>query len=53
LSRQERNIHTSPAAAAAVLVVTRACTARPLAASALPPLKPNQPIHNSPAPNTL
>ena len=52
-SSQLRIIHTRPAAAAAVLVVTTAWTARPLAASALPPLKPNQPIHSRPAPSTL
>src|SRR6185503_7904144 len=53
LSRQLRNIHTTAAAAAAVLVVTRAWTANPFAARALPPLKPNHPIHNRPAPRTV
>src|SRR5690606_18207633 len=53
LSRQLRNIQTTPAAAAAVLVVTTAFTASPLAPSALPPLKPNQPIHSKPAPSTV
>src|SRR5512139_288703 len=53
LSLQLRNIQTTVAAAAAVLVVTRAFTASPLAASALPPLKPNQPIHKRPAPRTV
>src|SRR5512146_3305964 len=53
LSRQLRNIQTTAASAAAVLVVTTALTASPLAARALPPLKPNQPIHNKPAPRTV
>src|SRR5512134_232182 len=53
LSRQLRNIQTTAAAAAAVFVVTTALRASPLAASALPPLKPNQPIHNKPAPRTV
>src|SRR5512134_914338 len=53
LSRQLRNIQTNPADAAAVLVVTTAFTARPFAPNALPPLKPNQPIHSSPAPRTV
>src|SRR6185503_9992318 len=53
LSRQLKNIQTTAAAAAAVLVVTTALTASPFAASALPPLKPNQPIHNKPAPRTV
>src|SRR6185503_1307328 len=53
LSRQLRNIHTTAAAAAAVFVVTKALTASPFAASALPPLKPNQPIQSRPAPNTV
>src|SRR3989338_7190473 len=41
-----------PAAAAAVLVTTKALTARPLAARALPALKPNQPNQSSTAPMT-
>src|SRR6185503_14128361 len=53
LSIQLNNIQTTAAAAAAVLVVTRALTANPLAASALPPLKPNHPIHSKPAPSTV
>jgi hypothetical protein len=53
LSFQLRNIHTSPAVAAAVLVVTRALTASPLAANELPALKPNQPTQSNPAPRTL
>ncbi len=46
------NAQLKPAAAAAVLVTTNAFTARPLAAKALPALKPNHPNHNSPVPNT-
>src|SRR5687768_17778932 len=53
LSRQLRSIHTTAAAAAAVLVVTKALTANPFAASALPPLKPNHPIQSRPAPSTV
>src|SRR5688500_16423536 len=51
--RQLRNIQTTAAAAAAVFVVTTALTASPLAAKALPPLNPNHPIHNKPAPKTV
>src|SRR5882672_6771098 len=40
------------AAAVAVLVVTNACAARPLAANAEPALKPNQPNHSNAAPMT-
>src|SRR5579864_1010728 len=40
----------SPAAAAAAWVAAKADTARLLLFSALPPLKPNQPNHNKPAP---
>src|SRR5215831_3624479 len=47
------NIQASAAEAVAVLVVVKACPARPLAASALPALKPNQPNHRSPAPITV
>src|SRR5688500_14723406 len=39
--------------AAAVLVVTDAVAASPLAPSAEPALNPNQPNHSSPAPRTL
>ena len=42
----------NPAEAAAVLVTTKAFTAKPFAASALPALNPNQPNHNKPVPNT-
>src|SRR2546426_9864061 len=47
------NIQPSAAAAAAVLVARNALAARPLASSALPALKPNQPNHSSPAPITV
>src|SRR5262245_45492402 len=47
------NIHASAAAAAAVLVVVNAWAARPLAASALPALNPNQPNHRRLAPMTV
>src|SRR5579884_1285438 len=42
--------HVHIATAAAVLVFTNATAATPLAASALPPLKPNQPNHSIPVP---
>src|SRR5215467_6318354 len=41
------------AAAAAKCVATKALAARPLEASALPALKPNQPTHNKHAPMKL
>ncbi len=47
------NIQPSAAAAVAVLVVVKACAARPLAPSALPALKPNHPNQRSPAPMTV
>src|SRR5256712_10812014 len=47
------NIQPSAAAAAAGLVARNALAARPLASSALPALKPNQPNHSSPAPITV
>src|SRR5438067_13097611 len=43
---------SAPIAAAAV-VVTKALAARPIAASALPALKPNQPNQSSPAASTV
>src|ERR1700688_557921 len=46
-------IHPSAAAAAAKWVATKALEASPLAAVALPALKPNQPTHNKQAPTTL
>src|SRR3989338_7625683 len=49
---QLKIIQTVAAAAAAVLVTTKALTARPLAARAEPPLKPNQPNQSSTAPMT-
>src|SRR5215470_8335143 len=45
--------HESVAAAAPRLVATKADTARPFAASALPALKPNHPTHSKPAPVTV
>ena len=39
-------IHASVAAAAPKWVATKALVARPVAASALPALKPNQPTHS-------
>src|SRR5581483_7709063 len=47
-----RNIQVSAPADAARCVATIAKAARELAASAEPPLKPNQPTHNSPVPIT-
>src|SRR5689334_16276308 len=47
------NIQPSAAAAVAVFVVMNAWAARPLAASALPALKPNQPNHKRLAPSTV
>src|SRR5215217_3216761 len=45
-----KNIQDKPAAAAAVFVVAKAETARPLAPKAEPALKPNQPNHSKPVP---
>src|SRR5438552_11094007 len=45
--------HDRVAAEAPRLVATKAETASPLAANALPALKPNHPNHNSPAPVTV
>src|SRR4030095_9752561 len=47
------NIHASAAAAVAVFVVMNAWAARPLAASALPALNPNQPNQSRLAPMTV
>src|SRR5204862_5402804 len=47
------NIQPSAAADAPVLVARKALAASPLASSALPALKPNQPNHSSPAPITV
>src|SRR5919109_3619749 len=47
------NIQPSAAAAAPVLVAVNALAASPLASSALPALKPNQPNQRSPAPVTV
>src|SRR5262245_7522632 len=47
------SIHASAAAAVAVFVVVKAFAASPLAARALPALKPNQPNHKRLAPITV
>src|SRR5437762_875769 len=47
------NIQLRAAAAAAVFVARKALAARPLASSALPALKPNQPNHSRAAPMTV
>src|SRR5262249_31783827 len=44
------NAHVTTAVDAAVPVVRKASVARGRALSALPPWKPNQPVHKSPAP---
>src|SRR5688500_16966539 len=46
-------IQASAAIAAAVFVLMKAETARPLAANAEPALKPNQPNHSRPAPRIV
>src|SRR3712207_121489 len=53
LPGQLSTIQANAAAAAATVVVTRACMAISLAASALPPLKPNQPNHRKIAPSKV
>src|SRR3990167_368531 len=45
-----RIVQVNPAQAVAVFVTTNALAASPLAATALPALKPNQPNHNKPVP---
>ena len=47
------NIQARPAAAVATCVFIMAAPARPLAATAEPALKPNQPTHSSEAPITV
>src|SRR5256886_16582118 len=49
---RSRQTQVTSAAAAAVLVFVNASAARPLAASAEPALKPNQPNHRRPAPRS-
>jgi hypothetical protein len=44
------NSHVHIAIDPAMSVLTKACAATPLAASAEPPLNPNQPNHSSPVP---
>src|SRR5437870_6447413 len=51
--RYDAATHVSVAAPAAVFVTRSAFAACPLAASADPALKPNQPNHRSPAPRTV
>src|SRR5205807_7909988 len=46
-------IQLRAAAAAAICEAPSAADARPLLARALPPLKPNQPNHNRPAPMSV
>src|SRR3989338_10084854 len=53
LNFHSKSAQLKPAAAAAVLVVTKALAAKPLAPKALPALKPNQPNHNNAAPKTV
>ncbi len=48
-----KNIQVSEARAALMCVTRMAMPASPLAASALPPLKPNQPTQSMPAPVTV
>src|ERR1035437_314117 len=49
---QSSRAHVKPAIVAAVLVTTKAFTARPFAASALPELNPNHPNQSKAAPKT-
>ncbi|MNF92215.1 hypothetical protein D3C84_748520 [compost metagenome] len=46
-----RKTHAIAAAAAATVVVPKACTAKPFDPKAEPALKPNHPNHNKPVPN--
>src|SRR5215207_7250220 len=48
-----RKVHTNSVAAGASIVVTNASPAMPLADSALPALKPNQPNQSRPAPSSV
>ena len=52
LAIHSANIQPSAAAAVAICVTAIAMPARPLAATAEPALKPNQPTHSSEAPIT-
>src|SRR5262245_10605768 len=47
------SIHTMSVAAGASIVLVNASAAMPLAATALPALKPNQPNHSTPAPSSV
>src|SRR5580658_10149439 len=53
LAIHSANIHPSAAAAVAIWVTVIAMPARPLAPTAEPALKPNQPTHSSDAPITV
>ena len=48
--RRSSSIHVAAPAAAEMCVTSMAMPAAPLAANALPPLKPNQPTQSMPAP---
>src|SRR5215831_246583 len=48
-----RKVHATSVPAGARSVVVKARAATPLAASALPALKPNHPNHSSPAPSSV
>src|SRR5689334_21669902 len=50
---RSRNVQTTRVAAGANIVVTKARPAMPLAASALPALKPNHPNQSRPAPSSV
>src|SRR5687767_6722174 len=52
LTIHSASIHVRPASAAAMCVAMNALAARPLAPSADPALKPNQPTHSKEAPMT-
>ena len=53
LRNESRKVQTTSVAAGASIVVTNARPAMPLAASALPALKPNQPNQSRPAPSSV
>src|SRR2546427_6299605 len=50
---QSSSVQTTSVAAGASSVAVNASAAMPLAASALPPLKPNHPNHSRPAPSSV
>src|SRR5579883_167751 len=53
LCNHSTTIHPNPAAAAAAWVAAKADPARLSPRTELPPLKPNQPNHRSPAPSSV